>query len=337
MRERVFFFDVLRCIAAFAVVAIHVLAPYRHGLDIIPFDQWLTAVSVNGASRWAVPVFIMITGALMLSDPKPFELGYYLQRRVGKVVVPFLIWSVFYALLSAWNIAGFDFQFSLAILADLPFQETYYHLGFFYYFIPLYLVVPFLRLLIQQNDNGAVYALLGAWLITCGLFLAEIEGLWSTELWLFSGYLLLGYVLFHGLAINSALMWMSALIGGGTILFTIGMVVERSLELQGYDSGRWYSYNSINTVVIAAAVFYWCRGMAEQLPSYCRTCIVFMSRHSLGVYLLHPIFLWPMKTFAWYQGHPGWLIPMWVVLSVLGSLLLSWLLSASTKTRWLVP
>ncbi|MCG7498900.1 acyltransferase [Vibrio sp. Of7-15] len=337
MRERVFFFDVLRCIAALAVVAIHVLAPYRHGLDIIPFDQWFTAVTVNGASRWAVPVFIMITGALMLSDSRPFELGYYLKRRVGKVVVPFLIWSVFYALLSAWNIAGFDFQFSLAVLADLPFQETYYHLGFFYYFIPLYLVVPFLRMFVQQDDNGATYALLGAWFITCGLFLAEIEGIWNTELWLFSGYLLLGYLLFQRVAISPNRLWVSAVIGGGAIAVSVGMVVANSVDLKGYDSGRWFSYNSLNTVVIAATVFYVFRGIAEQVPQSCRTAIVFMSRHSLGIYLLHPLFLWPMKTFAWYQGHPGWLIPMWVLLSVVGSLLLSWVLSLSNKTKWLVP
>ena len=29
-------------------------------------------------SRWAVPVFIMITGALLLSDPRVFEVKYCL-------------------------------------------------------------------------------------------------------------------------------------------------------------------------------------------------------------------------------------------------------------------
>ena len=39
MRERVLFFDLLRCVAAVAVIAIHVLAPYRNELGVIPFDQ----------------------------------------------------------------------------------------------------------------------------------------------------------------------------------------------------------------------------------------------------------------------------------------------------------
>ena len=73
MRERVLFFDLARCVAAVAVIAIHVLAPYRSELGVIPFDEWLIAVGLNGISRWAVPVFILITGALMLSDPRPFD------------------------------------------------------------------------------------------------------------------------------------------------------------------------------------------------------------------------------------------------------------------------
>lgn len=84
MRERVLFFDLLRCVAAVAVIAIHVLAPYRNELGVIPMDQWLTAVGVNSVTRWAVPVFILITGALMLSDTRPFDGKYYVKRRWGR-------------------------------------------------------------------------------------------------------------------------------------------------------------------------------------------------------------------------------------------------------------
>ncbi|MFA0698675.1 acyltransferase family protein, partial [Vibrio sp. 10N.222.49.C9] len=73
MRQRVLFFDLARCVAAIAVIAIHVLAPYRHQYGVIPFDEWFTAISINSISRWAVPVFILISGALMLSDRRPFD------------------------------------------------------------------------------------------------------------------------------------------------------------------------------------------------------------------------------------------------------------------------
>lgn len=55
MQQRVFFFSLLRVMAAVAVIAIHVVATYCDSLGTIPFNQWVTAVAINGASRWAVP------------------------------------------------------------------------------------------------------------------------------------------------------------------------------------------------------------------------------------------------------------------------------------------
>jgi len=37
--KRVMFFDLMRCVAAVAVIAIHVLAPYRHELGNIPYGE----------------------------------------------------------------------------------------------------------------------------------------------------------------------------------------------------------------------------------------------------------------------------------------------------------
>lgn len=159
--NRVLFFDLLRCVAAVAVIAIHVLAPYRDQMGVIPDGHWLTAVSVNGATRWAVPVFILISGALLLSDRRPFEFGHYVQRRLGKVVVPFIVWSLFYAGLSGLDAQGFHQDIAMETLSNSPHHATYYHLGFFYYFIPLYFVIPFLQWL---NNNIEEHQELKVWL-----------------------------------------------------------------------------------------------------------------------------------------------------------------------------
>jgi hypothetical protein len=144
-------FDVLRAVAAAAVVIIHVLGPYRERLGEMPDSQWAIVVALNGLCRWSVPVFIMITGALLLADSRPFELGYFLRRRVSKVLIPFVAWSIGYAVLAGLSIAGYDPAVTAERLAALPAHETYYHLGFFYYFIPLYLLIPLLRPLASRT------------------------------------------------------------------------------------------------------------------------------------------------------------------------------------------
>ncbi len=337
MEKRVFFFDLLRCVAAIAVIAIHVLAPYRHEVDAIPFNEWATAIAVNGISRWAVPVFIMISGALMLSDRRPFNAEYYVKRRLGKVLIPFIVWSLFYAYLSGWSAAGYDSQTALDSLMNSYHHETYYHLGFFYYFIPLYFIIPCLQILVRKTDDMAQYALLFIWILTTTLYLLRVDGLWSYPIWLYSGYLLLGYILYKKVALRATNLLLFVLSGLTGLSVSIGMVMMESLANNEYTVARWLSYKTVNTVAAAAMIFMLCRYVGEKRPEKVTHAIGFVSKHSFGIYLLHPIFLWPMKEFGWYQAHPAIIIPLWVVLSGSGALFISWLLSKSRKTDWLLP
>ncbi|WP_086981880.1 acyltransferase [Vibrio aphrogenes] len=337
MTQRVFFFDLLRCVAAIAVIAIHVLAPYRDLLGVIPLYEWSFAVGVNSMTRWAVPVFIMISGALLLSDTRPFDLKYYLRRRVGKVLLPFIVWSLFYAYLSGWSANGFDATLSREVLFNMGQHETYYHLGFFYYFIPLYFVIPFFQYLVKNTDDSALYALLSMWLVTTVFFLVRFDGLWSNQYYLYSGYLLLGYVCYQKLATTKSVLSLVTLLGGAALACTAIAVICGSIEQQQYTFGRWLSYKTLNTVLAASMVFMLCRYFADRLSERSQKVISFISTYSLGIYILHPLFLWPMKAYGWHQGNPLWVIPVWIILSGSGALALSWLLSRSSKTRWLLP
>ena len=337
MGQRVFFFDLMRCLAAIAVIAIHVLAPYRHELGSIPFEQWITAITVNSFSRWAVPVFILITGALMLNDNRPFDMKYYIKRRLAKVVIPFILWSLFYAFLSGWTLDGFNFGSVENKLQNSLHNATYYHLGFFYYFIPLYLMIPFFQLLVRNDNDTVLYLLVVFWLFTATLFLFGIDGFWSNQLWLYSGYLPLGYVLYKKIPLCRLYLLGLTLLGAFALVMTTYMVTNLSLDAGIYTVGRWLSYKTINTIIVASMIFVICRYVGDSLPQKTKTVVVFISQHSLGVYLLHPLFLWPMKALYGYQGHPGWVIPIWVLLSGAGALLLSWRISSSEKTRWLLP
>ncbi len=334
MREKVVFFDLLRCVAAVAVVVIHVLGPYRAELGAIPDNAWISAITFNSFSRWAVPVFIMITGALMLSDTRPFDPGYYLKRRLGKVLVPFVLWSVFYALLTGATPNGFEGTLAFETLKHLPNHPTYYHLGFFYYFIPLYFVVPFLQYLVQHSEPRAVLALTGFWFVLTLLFLGKIDGFWSHELILYSGYLLLGYGLFQYRW--PPLLWLLPL-GLTALLLTDYQVISASFEAGSYTVGRWMSYKTANTVLAAALIFALCRYVADRLSTGALARIAFVSRYSLGIYLLHPLFLWPVRAFDLYVAHPLLMIPFWTLIAFMLALASTWLLARSRATAWLVP
>ncbi|WP_375751877.1 acyltransferase [Vibrio sp. HN007] len=338
MRKHVFFFDVLRCVAALAVITIHVLGPYRHEFGNIPLFEWSTAITLNSFSRWAVPVFILITGALMLSDQRPFDAGYYVKKRLGKVLLPFIAWSLFYCYLSGWSSDGYSSEVSLEVLKNSPHDATYYHLGFFYYFIPLYFVIPFLQVFVRRADKAALYAFVLLWLLTTGLYLFRFDGIWSSQLWLYSGYLLLGYILYQKLPLTKLTVSLVTLAGTIGLVSTAAMVIQGSIEAGEYTFGRWLSYKTLNTVAAASMIFMLGRYYGEGLSDKARKVVGFISKHSLGIYILHPIFLWPMIELGWHEGmNPIWFIPLWVALSGSGALAMSWLFSLSGKSRWLLP
>ncbi|MGD8176251.1 acyltransferase [Marinimicrobium sp. ARAG 43.8] len=337
MTERVRFFDLLRCLAAVAVIAIHVLAPYRDLLGSIPFSEWLTATTINGISRWAVPVFILVTGALLVSDPRPFNPQYYVKRRLAKVLLPFIVWSLFYAWFSGWTAMGYDAESAKHALMDSPHHATYYHLGFFYYFIPLYFIAPLFQWLARNDYDPVLYIYLALWLTTSALYLFYVDGPWEFNLWLFSGYLPLGYVLYKKVPINAWSVGLFTLAGIAALVTTVAAVTLLCLDSGDYSFKRWLSYKTLNVIFAASMIFVLCRALADKLSERAYRVVQFISRYSLGIYILHPIFLWPMKTFGWHGGHPAWVIPLWVLLSGGGALALSWQLSRSAKTRWLLP
>ncbi|SFP97985.1 acyltransferase [Enterovibrio norvegicus] len=333
MQKKIFYVELLRVVAAIAVIAIHVLGPYRHLLGQIPDSDWVSAVLINGASRWAVPVFIMITGALMLSDTRPFSASYFVRRRVMKVFVPFLVWSLFYGLLAAVSLDGVNWTETIARLATFPSQETYYHLGFFYYFLPLYVVIPLLRPAAQHQDPRYFNTLLGVWIALCTFRLAGLNLGIVEDLLLYGGYLLLGLALHRNDIPIKGLLFAGLL----ALIATEYTALSQS-ALQGkYTSAGWFSYKIINTVLIAAMVFGLCKHWAERISPKHQQRLVALSRQSLGIYLIHPIFLWPIREWGGTFDMAWLTIPLVTLVVFVLSYWTSRALSSSRWTAWLVP
>ena len=339
-RENYFYIDLLRAMAAVAVVIIHVIGPYRGMLGHIPTYDWLTAVGFNVAGRWAVPVFIMITGALMLSDKRPFDLKYYLSRRVTKVVVPFLAWSVIYALLAGVSFDSQGFIYNSVIvwecLEALPGKATWYHLGFYYYFIPLYLVIPFLTPWVQALSDDQLKMLVLGWLFLTVLYMIRVDSDWMTGVVMYGGYLPLGYALTR---IPLTSKHIQALVAAGCVALLGGLVGvwELSSAAGQYYPGRYTSYKTINTVTVATMIFALAHHYGHRITSRFKNIISYVGRYSLGLYLVHPLVLWPVRHFEVFPGFTVVTVPLMAALVIVVSLFIVQGMGCSKATAWLVP
>ena len=91
--------DVVRFVAMFTVVCCHSADPFNFYVGAPPLN--IGEIKFWGAAygallRPCVPLFVMLTGALLL--PVRSETSVFYKKRIGRVLWPFLIWSVLYYL-----------------------------------------------------------------------------------------------------------------------------------------------------------------------------------------------------------------------------------------------
>ena len=138
---RIYYFDILRIISSFSVVLIHVSGRYYN--SNINSNNWKIAHYYNGISRFGVPVFFMISGALFLS--KDLSISQILKKYIGRLLIKLIFWSFIYSIYKA-NLSIKNIQI---IIINLFLGN--YHFWYIYVIIELYLITPFLREIIKKD------------------------------------------------------------------------------------------------------------------------------------------------------------------------------------------
>jgi surface polysaccharide O-acyltransferase-like enzyme len=334
----IFYIDLLRCIAAFAVVAIHVLGPLRELFGEVATVEWLAAMGINSSTRWAVPIFMMISGALLISTQKPFVCSEYLPKRLMKVVIPFIAWTLIYAMVGGFSADSWQWTETVKILQESPNQPVWYHLWFFYDFIPLYFVIPFLQPLVKNTEPERMKLLIVSWGFLTLMYFFKVETFLKESLILYTGYLLLGWYLFNRDNRPQLKLWLIAGISALVINFFGSWLLA---HLNGKYSSFFMGYKSINTVLIGGMLFVVAQAYADSIKESLKPLIKTISKYSLGIYLLHPLLLIPVRelnngVYDWFFSY--WLaIPIITILTLIVSLVLVIALAKIPLVNRLVP
>ena len=97
-RERVVWYDIVRLVAMYILVCCHSADPFNYvpeGAAMVSDIKFWGALW-GSMMRPCVPLFVMLTGALLLPQQGP--VGPFYKKRISRVFWPFLIWSVIYCL-----------------------------------------------------------------------------------------------------------------------------------------------------------------------------------------------------------------------------------------------
>ena len=147
MAKRYTNFDGLRGIATLAVIFIHLTAPMQNAGD-------LTLGILNQISRFAVPVFLVLSGwGLDHQDALDNSKNYldFLKKRLTKLVPYYLVWSLIYLALNGY-MTSWNFTLAGTLQAFLLGQASY-HLYFIPLIIGLYIIYPVLSALASNTTT----------------------------------------------------------------------------------------------------------------------------------------------------------------------------------------
>ena len=137
--ERFAYLDYLRVLATFGVVLLHVSAWNWTSATIGGFE-WKVLSFYNGLVRWCVPVFVMISGALFLG--RKVDLKKLYINHVLKMLVAFAVWSTIYYMVT----------FKLFVVSFDSIFYGYYHLWFVPMMAGLYICVPVVKKIAEEES-----------------------------------------------------------------------------------------------------------------------------------------------------------------------------------------
>ena len=158
--KREIWIDWMRVAACFMVMLTHSCEPFYLGgegsLVMSESDAFWVAV-LNTLPRAAVALFVVASSYLQF--PLHYSTGEFFRKRAVRILVPFLIWTVVYALV--WGEPVQNFKVLL-----LNFNYAAGHLWFVYMIVGLYLVMPMLSPWAEKVGRKELQVYLCIWLFT---------------------------------------------------------------------------------------------------------------------------------------------------------------------------
>jgi len=318
-KEIILWADLIRVVAIFLVVLIHVSGQLTTVWGKIPTNQWIIADIYGSIARIAVPLFFMISGYLLL--PRSESLSVFYIKRMTRILIPLIVWSLIYL---GWYCGNHPNTCTPGLAWDLLLvQGTYYHLWFLYSLISIYLILPALRLMIKSDtDKRILWYLIGLWLIFQPI-LAIAHKFWNFSIKIspplatgFVCYFVLGYLLgemtlSHTRIILSTVLWVM-----GTLMTIIGTYLFT--RNSGQFDGFFYDFVSMNVILASSAAFLLLRWLSEreplQSPSFYAILRTFATS-AFGIYLVHILVIevlsgWiPFLHMNSFMGNAIWSIP----------------------------
>lgn len=302
---RVLYLDYLRILATVFVILIHVSAQNWGSVETGSY-AWTVFSWTNNAARWAVPVFVMLSGALLLDPGKRVTVKGLYQKNIFRMVTALFFWSALYALLSIWQ--GVDRGTVKTALL-----HGHYHMWYIHLAVGLYVITPVARKITETKETAGYFLLIAIFFIILlpegcdtllrmdvphtAAVLSAISTIRIAMNFSFPSAFLLYYIMGSYLYQHELPGWLRK----GIYLLGIWAYLSAVLDLEGMTGGKITAYFPfgvyfVNTCM-SAAVFLFGKHVLSQirLSQKWEKAVGRLSADTFGIYLVHVLVLEILK------------------------------------------
>jgi surface polysaccharide O-acyltransferase-like enzyme len=307
--------DAIRILGTIAVVIGHCadMALDKHPLSM----NWWACNLWDSGVRWAVPAYILLSGALLLDPARSETPKKFYQKRLMRIGIPLVFWSIFFMWFSVFYT---QWVTPRQAWMDLLKGQPYVHMHFIFRIAGLYAFTPMIRVFLRHSSRSMQ---IGTVVTLLALSSADsvANGVSGTELSAFAsfapflGYYLAGYLLRATLVSRRTLIW--CWIG---LIVTIAMLAGGTGWLVSEFGMKWYPsmgmllYDFLSPVRVVMAICAWLilvKIFHQPWPKNerARSILRGWANTTLGLYLIHPMFREMFYLNRFGMGSWSWHLP----------------------------
>lgn len=300
-KVRLQYIDLLKVLSIFAIISIHAFMVWQNAeVKNIP------VYSFAAITRFGVPVFVMISGALLLN--REIELGSFLKKKVKRLVTPF----IFYYILT-----GLVFIF-IYHASHNQLENIFAFRWYFWMILGVYLSIPVINKFIQNSTMREIEYFILLFIIASIFY--QLTYYFKIEQYLYLtlflsplGYLVLGYYLSKkefNISTNKMILLCIMLFAVSTIVKFMGVMdilpmTDNFVASQSKILSSWLDVG-IFEILQSASLFLLCKNIYESKTGIFSSIkrglqsnilskfILSVSRASYGMYLINliPVYIY---------------------------------------------
>lgn len=311
--------DLIRVISMTLVIIIHVSNIYNRNIDNISFSSYTFAALYNTVARIAVPLFFMISGALLI--PREDSNEKYVNR-VKSIVLTLFSWSVIYLI---WNVLVLDTSYkSLTLLIQTFFIPIKAHLWFLYAIIGIYLILPFVRKVFKNTSYEEEKLYIYLWMFFVGVvyLITLISSLFGVPISIqypipmiqeayYLGYFVFGYVIYKNIdKINIENKYLILLFVTNLLFVFVPTIIISYIKGSYFQS--LFAYRSIFYMLASGSFMVFI--LKNNIKDTTIKIISKIAPYSFGIYFVHAMLINILNNTKFYILHSTYGILMYSLL-----------------------